>query len=296
VKVGGMTSSNAESTSAQRLSGKHVWPSPGDRAGGIPARPKMANAIVDALRLDIASGRLALGATLPSEKALAAHFGVSQPTVREAVRALEALGLLESRHGSGVYVTHSTGDFVTTTLKTLLQMERVSMLEAFEVRRTLGVFSAVKAGQRADETDVERFAAATEWCDNADTVPQIAAAVVEFQVAFSAAAHNPLLFALETFLIRLLMQFQLEAHRQEGVDFWRRRADGFREHRHAMITAMRAGDGQTLVDRWEIYLAGQQALFETDPRLSHISLSDPESIRTVDEIVLHMPGDDIGPR
>ena len=90
-------------------------------------RPKVAEVITNELRADIASGRLPLGSRLPNERDLAAHFGVSQPTIREAIRALDSIGLIEVRHGSGAFVTHDVHDFFTTTLQTFLQIERVGV-------------------------------------------------------------------------------------------------------------------------------------------------------------------------
>jgi DNA-binding FadR family transcriptional regulator len=61
--------------------------------------------IADQLRALIASGEFALGARLPPERDLAAQLGVSRPSVREALIALEVEGLVEVRMGSGIYVT-----------------------------------------------------------------------------------------------------------------------------------------------------------------------------------------------
>lgn len=62
---------------------------------------QVANAIVAAIR----DGRYAVGKRLPSERDLAEEYKVSRPTVREAMIALEIRGLVEARHGSGIYVT-----------------------------------------------------------------------------------------------------------------------------------------------------------------------------------------------
>lgn len=55
----------------------------------------------------IVSGRYPRGQRLPSERDLAEEFGVSRPTIREAMLALEIRGMVEARHGSGVYVTEN---------------------------------------------------------------------------------------------------------------------------------------------------------------------------------------------
>lgn len=61
--------------------------------------------IADQLRTLIQSGELAVGAKLPTERELAARLGVSRPSVREALIALEVEGLVEVRMSSGIYVT-----------------------------------------------------------------------------------------------------------------------------------------------------------------------------------------------
>src|SRR5258708_31829732 len=68
-------------------------------------RGRVADQILDDLRERILSGALPDGTRLPAEKDLAAQYGVSGATVREAVRALTAMGLISSKHGSGSAVT-----------------------------------------------------------------------------------------------------------------------------------------------------------------------------------------------
>jgi GntR family hexuronate regulon transcriptional repressor len=68
---------------------------------------KLYQTIVDALLEAIHQGEYAPGMRLPSERDLADRFGVSRPTVREAMIALEIRGLVEPRHGSGIFVTEA---------------------------------------------------------------------------------------------------------------------------------------------------------------------------------------------
>ena len=66
---------------------------------------KLYRQVADAIMSAIKSGDYQPGARLPSERDLAAAYKVSRPTVREAMIALEIRGLVESRHGSGIYIT-----------------------------------------------------------------------------------------------------------------------------------------------------------------------------------------------
>ena len=68
-------------------------------------RGRVADQIVEDLRRQIVSGELSDGARLPSERDLAAHYDVSAPTIREAIRVLTAIGLLSTRNGSRTTVT-----------------------------------------------------------------------------------------------------------------------------------------------------------------------------------------------
>jgi len=65
---------------------------------------KLYQQVAGAVATAIASGRYPVGSRLPSERDLAEEFGVSRPTVREAMIALEIRGMVEARHGSGIYV------------------------------------------------------------------------------------------------------------------------------------------------------------------------------------------------
>jgi GntR family transcriptional regulator, hexuronate regulon transcriptional repressor len=66
---------------------------------------KLYQQVADAVATAIRRQRYPAGGRLPSERDLAEEFGVSRPTIREAMIALEIWGLVEARHGSGIYVT-----------------------------------------------------------------------------------------------------------------------------------------------------------------------------------------------
>jgi len=70
-----------------------------------PDTRKLYRQVADAIMTSIKSGDFKPGTRLPSERDLAASFKVSRPTIREAMIALEIRGLVESRHGSGIYIT-----------------------------------------------------------------------------------------------------------------------------------------------------------------------------------------------
>ncbi len=99
---------------------------------------------MQSLRTEITSGRWSIGDQLPNEAALSAKLGVSRGTVREAVRALVAQGMLETRQGSGTYV-RSTAD----AARSLDRIRHSSLRDRFETRALLETEAARLAAQRA---------------------------------------------------------------------------------------------------------------------------------------------------
>jgi len=264
------------------------WPAA--RAGSH--RGKATDEIIDALIRDVVTGVLRRGDRIPSERELAQHFGVSQPTIREAMRVLEVMGLVEVRHGSGVYVTGDPQQFLAKSLSTLLQMESVGILDVLQIRGVLGRYSAGRAAEEATPADIERMASYMERFDHLENEPDvqsIANAVVGFQLAVSAAVHNPLLYALEAFLVRLIMQFQLVATIKRGVRFWRERTAAFSEDRRKLLEAVRDGDVDRALAAWDTYLEDQYELFASDRQLAKIRLSDPKYADTLSSVSIEIP-------
>jgi GntR family transcriptional repressor for pyruvate dehydrogenase complex len=70
----------------------------------VVRRPKLADLVIDTLRQRMAAGEYRAGTKLPTEQQMTTIFGVSRTVVREAIAALSADGLVQSRQGAGVYV------------------------------------------------------------------------------------------------------------------------------------------------------------------------------------------------
>ncbi|MBD3003251.1 MULTISPECIES: FadR/GntR family transcriptional regulator [unclassified Streptomyces] len=112
----------------------------------------------DGLRAMIAKGELTPGQQLPAEPELCARLGVSRGSLREAVRSLAALGLLESRHGSGTFISAlRPGQMLAGFAATVDVLPLDGLLELFDVRRPLEAQAAALAAARADERVVARL-------------------------------------------------------------------------------------------------------------------------------------------
>ena len=152
--------------------------------------------IVDQIAEEIRAGRLVRGERLPTERELSAAFGVSRGVVREAVKVLSAMGLVEPRQGSGLFVQNDPMPLVTRALTLSVAPEEKSVGRLFEFRRALETFAAENAAERRTAEAVQDIGAAAartiEAGANGD-VDAFGAADSAFHLAIYEAAGNPYL-------------------------------------------------------------------------------------------------------
>lgn len=118
---------------------------------------RASSSIADQIRQAIVTGRLEQGARLPPERELAEQFGVSRVTVRDALRALEAMGLIEVRVGArgGAFVTVPTGSIVGQTMSDMMMMSAVTPEDIVEARLVVELGTVTLACARATDEDIE---------------------------------------------------------------------------------------------------------------------------------------------
>ena len=132
-----------------------------DRASTDPAfvpvrRVRSFDDVVAQLREAILSGQIRQGERLPNERELSQAFAVSRPTVREALRSLEATGMVEVRPGKsgGAFAVPPSLSLVGDAVATLLNLRGASLRDLAEFRVSFEPENAWWAAQRADNDDI----------------------------------------------------------------------------------------------------------------------------------------------
>jgi len=128
-------------------------------------------AVQDALRSYVIDNRMQPGDRLPAETALANRLGVSRNVVREAIKALEAQGLLEVRVGLGVFVKAADLDDFLTSFAYSLLFDGQSVVELYEIRRRLEQSYVREAARQLSDkslAEMERLLAEMESQFRAD--------------------------------------------------------------------------------------------------------------------------------
>ncbi|WP_172255652.1 FadR/GntR family transcriptional regulator [Saccharibacillus deserti] len=123
----------------------------------------LSGRVYDRLETLIKEGSWEIGSRIPREADLMQHLGVSRNTLREAIRGLVQVGLLETRQGDGTFVTASS------ELSAILnkRMRRSSVQEALEVQHALDREAAVLACEHRTEEDLQRMEHFSAQCQEA---------------------------------------------------------------------------------------------------------------------------------
>jgi GntR family transcriptional repressor for pyruvate dehydrogenase complex len=106
----------------------------------------------------IESGELEVGDKLPGERSLASQLGISRSSVREAIRYLEAMGVVDTRVGLGTYVVNTMPiATIASSLSAWLSENRSEVIQVFEVREPLETQAAALAAARADDEAISEM-------------------------------------------------------------------------------------------------------------------------------------------
>ncbi len=177
----------------------------GERAAAAPL--SQTDVVINEIKRLVLDGVLGPGSRLPVEKELSAQLGVSRGSLREGVRALVHLGVLETRQGDGTYVTALDAGRLLSPLGFLAELPTPgNAAQLLGVRRVLEAESASLAALSIDDADLESLAEALARADSAlhpdgTDVEAFLDADTDFHRQIARSTGNPALAALIGILI-----------------------------------------------------------------------------------------------
>jgi GntR family transcriptional repressor for pyruvate dehydrogenase complex len=152
---------------------------------------------IEKLKQMIVNGELRPGQRLPREPDLAADLGLSRNSLREAVRALSIIRILDVRQGDGTYVSSLASDSLVDALSFIVEFHRdASVLELLEVRRILEPAASALAAVRISEEALAGLASILDQSTVESPVSELVEADIRFHAAIAAAAGNNVLASL----------------------------------------------------------------------------------------------------
>ncbi len=174
-------------------------------------RKTLAEQIIGQIKELIEAGYVSPGERLPSERELAQMFGVSRPSIREALRALSLLGIIENRPGSGTYLSDSSDLWPSEPFSILFTLNKGALLDIFEARKSLDGTAASLAARRRNEVDLETIhIALVNMSDNLNTVEIYDRFELDFHFAVIKAAKNNVIISLCDKLYKLLKETRIQ--------------------------------------------------------------------------------------
>jgi GntR family transcriptional repressor for pyruvate dehydrogenase complex len=156
----------------------------------------------------LAAGDLAPGDRLPPERELAERFGVGRGSVREALRELEILGLVEARHGAGTYVRAVDSRELMAPFRSIVALSSAAVDDVVEFRRLFEPQVAALAAENADDDGRALLQTALRRYDRALGAGHAVDADVDFHEAVARCTGNPLVVAVHHALAELFAEFR----------------------------------------------------------------------------------------
>lgn len=234
---------------------------PGDCLSLEAVEPRrLYRQVADQLRAYIDSGAIGIGARLPTERELAEQIGVSRPTIREALIALEVEGRVRIRVGSGIYVSEPTARGEIAPRDATPRHEHEGPFELLRARSFIEGAIAAEAAGRIQPQHLEALDALLARMDAAVQPSSEAVAIdCEFHVLVASILGNAVIerFVRELFNQRMSPYFGRLAAYFEDAASWR---DAMLEHR-AIRNALAARDPTLARDAMRRHLDRSQERF-----------------------------------
>jgi GntR family transcriptional regulator, transcriptional repressor for pyruvate dehydrogenase complex len=212
----------------------------------------LADEAINKIKEMIVSGALRPGDRLPKEADLAERLGLSRNSLREAVKALSMIRVLDVRQGDGTYVTSLEPHLLLDLLGFVVDFHTDDAVMHFlEVRRLLEPAATALAAQRMSSGDVEKLQAVLDELSAEPSIEALVANDLEFHRRIAAAAGNPVLSSLLDGISGPTTRARIwRGLTQEGA------AERTREQHQAIVDAI-AGGQPELARSWAtVHVAG----------------------------------------
>ena len=200
----------------------------------------------------IVSGKLHPGDRLPPEKELSEELGLSRSSLREAVKALEVIRVLDVRRGDGTYVTSLEPALLLEAMSFVVDLHGdTSILEIFAVRRILEPAATALAADSIDEDTIAELEALIAEVDGSTSVEGLVEHDLEFHRRIVAAAGNSYLSSL----IDSLSSHTVRARIWRGITQENAVERTLHEHA-AIVAALAQGDAKLASALTVVHISG----------------------------------------
>lgn len=182
--------------------------------------------VINQIQKKIISGELQVGDQLAPERELVRDLDISRSTLREALKALEVMGVVESKRGNGSFVVNNTENSVYKPLSLSFVLSNGKNEEIMEARRVIEGYTASKAAEVATDADIERLRSILVQIDEADTITAKSKYDSEFHYEIGKICGNTLLnlmlqgisYVFDLFIEQMVERAYEDKHSYEEIN------------------------------------------------------------------------------
>ena len=169
--------------------------------------PKAYDQVIEVIKDKIKKGKIKKGDKLPSEREMAESLGLSRASVREALRALEVIGLIESIQGAGNYIRTNFDNSLIEPLSLMFMLQESSVKEMYDLRETLELQCVKLSARYIEENELGLLTAILNRMYLAKTEEESLELDIEFHYLIAKTSRNMLLINVLEVLSQLMDEF-----------------------------------------------------------------------------------------
>lgn len=217
---------------------------------------EIVSQIIDLISRDV----LKPGDRLPPERSLCKQFEVGRTSLREALRSLSVMGILESRVGEGTFVSDDTGRYLEKSLSWGLLLDPKEVKDLVETRLMLETRNAFLAATRATETDLRELDRTIRGIEaSLDQPGKFLEFDVQFHLAIARATQNSILRNLLVMIRNYLQQWIKASLEDPATHTVEERARMSLDEHGKILHALRKGDAEAAQQAMEEHILSSSA-------------------------------------
>lgn len=177
-------------------------------------KSKTYETIIDQIKTDIIARKLTAGVKLPPEREMAKKYGVSRTSVREALRTLEILGVVQSIQGSGNFIAADVEKSMIESMSMMFLLQQVDAVQINQLREALEMKAVLLAVQQISEEQIERLEEIVK--EMSESVDEKQTSLLDKQLHYTlAAASNNVMIVQILEVLSVILEMHIENRRSE---------------------------------------------------------------------------------
>lgn len=204
-------------------------------------RAKTYETVINHVKADIISGKLTRGVKLPPEREMAKKYGVSRTSVREALRTLEILGVVESIQGSGNFIAADVEKSMIESMSMMFLLQQVDDLQMNQLREALEMKAVLLAVDQITDEEIDKMEAIVKEMSESEDEKRTSLLDKELHYTLAAASHNVMIVQILA-VLSVTLEMHIENRRSEILSD-PSNSKHLQEIHENLVSAMRKRDG-----------------------------------------------------